>query len=262
MKKEQTDLKMYCVLCKKSVLGFDHHCAWLNTCIGSRQYPFFLMLTFLGLLTNGLHLAVVGILLFRDSDFVEAKAEDVLGDVIVLYVYLGIQAFMAFGATFSFGTLASFHVRLQFLGYGTYQFLINKRKQQREKEYERASRADYDEITFKERVNGVCGCCFKEKEDAASRMTLEVSRVDSVVMKSNMVSGDNDKFDVDLNEENYNQKAPAELIEDLKTKDEENEETKQEEEKEEVKINEETFKTSGAVAEEKKKEESVAKEEV
>ena len=26
----------------RSVLGLDHHCVWLNTCIGSKNYPYFL----------------------------------------------------------------------------------------------------------------------------------------------------------------------------------------------------------------------------
>lgn len=33
--------------CRKSVLGLDHHCMWLNTCVGKRNYfIFFLLITF------------------------------------------------------------------------------------------------------------------------------------------------------------------------------------------------------------------------
>ena len=38
----------YCGTCRKSVLGLDHHCTWLNTCIGRRNYLPFLVLVFVG----------------------------------------------------------------------------------------------------------------------------------------------------------------------------------------------------------------------
>jgi palmitoyltransferase len=39
----------YCGTCKKMVLGLDHHCSWLNTCIGRRNYVPFISLVFVGL---------------------------------------------------------------------------------------------------------------------------------------------------------------------------------------------------------------------
>ncbi|KAH9257959.1 hypothetical protein BASA81_003978 [Batrachochytrium salamandrivorans] len=38
----------YCAACKKSVPGIDHHCLWLNTCVGSRTYFSFYLLSLLG----------------------------------------------------------------------------------------------------------------------------------------------------------------------------------------------------------------------
>lgn len=31
----------HCKLCMKCVQGFDHHCRWLNMCIGERNYKIF-----------------------------------------------------------------------------------------------------------------------------------------------------------------------------------------------------------------------------
>lgn len=40
----------YCACCRKLVPGLDHHCLWLNTCIGARNYVNFLCICFSGLL--------------------------------------------------------------------------------------------------------------------------------------------------------------------------------------------------------------------
>jgi hypothetical protein len=45
----------HCSVCDKCVVGFDHHCRWLNVCVGSRTYkPFIAFVTFvlLSLLLN------------------------------------------------------------------------------------------------------------------------------------------------------------------------------------------------------------------
>ena len=38
----------YCAQCRKCVWGLDHHCPWLNTCIGRRNYPTFFALGVFG----------------------------------------------------------------------------------------------------------------------------------------------------------------------------------------------------------------------
>lgn len=51
----------YCATCHKSVEGLDHHCLWLNTCIGSKNYIPFFILVLSGFLQTGLQ-AVIGVL--------------------------------------------------------------------------------------------------------------------------------------------------------------------------------------------------------
>ena len=34
----------HCRTCGKCVQNFDHHCKWLNTCVGTKNYRYFLIL--------------------------------------------------------------------------------------------------------------------------------------------------------------------------------------------------------------------------
>ena len=35
------EISMHCKFCDKCVMGFDHHCHWLNTCVGKENYEYF-----------------------------------------------------------------------------------------------------------------------------------------------------------------------------------------------------------------------------
>lgn len=48
----------HCQACQKCVIGFDHHCLWLNCCIGRRNYTPFLTLLALSVLLFSMHLTV------------------------------------------------------------------------------------------------------------------------------------------------------------------------------------------------------------
>lgn len=41
----QVPTSRYCAICAQNTLGMDHHCLWLNCCIGRRNYQSFLLLS-------------------------------------------------------------------------------------------------------------------------------------------------------------------------------------------------------------------------
>lgn len=51
-------LSRHCLICDKCVVDFDHHCKWLNNCIGAANYRYFLGLIASTALLIGLQLAV------------------------------------------------------------------------------------------------------------------------------------------------------------------------------------------------------------
>jgi hypothetical protein len=48
----------FCGACRKTVSGLDHHCNWLNTCVGRRNYVPFICVVFIGATQSILQTAV------------------------------------------------------------------------------------------------------------------------------------------------------------------------------------------------------------
>lgn len=125
----------HCMRCNKCVIGFDHHCRWLNNCIGSRNYKAFV--TFLGFtwlvmlfnLCIGIY-HMVQYLAHRDAfnaqllsiyDTLDAKDQQGIFSAIVILVVLN---FLAFGLL---SHLVGIHIILTVDGVTTYQRILNLR---------------------------------------------------------------------------------------------------------------------------------------
>ena len=105
----------HCSVCRRCVLKMDHHCIWMNACVGYRNYRYFLLtLWFLAL--GCVHTAVTaGFLLFRYEERRTLQA-----NVRVLYCFV-----MAVAVGAALLVLLLFHVYLVLRGQTTIEFFAD-----------------------------------------------------------------------------------------------------------------------------------------
>jgi hypothetical protein len=122
--------------CNKCVDTFDHHCPWLNTCVGRKNYPHFI-----GLLCSVFALTTVHISAFVHSGVRQIWVQsqrDQLADVYgglsslaygIILIILGVLIAPAMMLVFQ---LLSFHLGLIRRGMTTYEFIMAQRKKEKE----------------------------------------------------------------------------------------------------------------------------------
>jgi hypothetical protein len=115
----------HCSVCRKCVVGFDHHCVYINTCIGSRNYPLFIALLTCSILLVVTQLIIAGFAVDRlrtRGDTARALVVAVLSIPPLLQLVC-----MVF--------LASFHSYLFCKGLRTYEWLQQWFSQQSAQRY-------------------------------------------------------------------------------------------------------------------------------
>lgn len=129
----------HCSVCNKCIDKFDHHCKWLNHCIGGRNYPAFLICVITAVVAS---LLVVGISvleiiyyhtdpgllsIFPDRQNGTAPSVTYLPDS----VFLGVVSVLALLAATTAGLLLHlclFHCYISLLGITTYEYIRNYRQ--------------------------------------------------------------------------------------------------------------------------------------
>lgn len=131
----------HCSLCNKCVDRFDHHCKWLNNCVGRKNYAAFIASVITALLlsalTFGLCLTDI-ILFFKNTHYLSMPAQDFINctfmsDVssnncrtsIAFLIFLIILGVSALAIACPLLHLCCFHVYISILGVSTYEYMVN-----------------------------------------------------------------------------------------------------------------------------------------
>ncbi|BFZ12890.1 hypothetical protein BsWGS_15928 [Bradybaena similaris] len=141
----------HCSACNKCVAGFDHHCRWLNNCVGDRNYKWFFA-TLLFAIMASLIVTCVGLTLFigfftdKSNGRIFQVYKDAIGSdepaslemfqkPVADAVFLTFDVITVVLALIAFGFLVhltQFHIWLIYKGMSTYDFIVREREKNSE----------------------------------------------------------------------------------------------------------------------------------
>lgn len=108
----------HCGQCNRCTEGFDHHCKWLNNCIGDKNYRLFIVLVVV------LSLDKVFILFFVVNSLIDSYSNEEFG-LFAGLILLATETCCVLGFCLN---LLIFHIYLKCVGITTYQYLLRRRE--------------------------------------------------------------------------------------------------------------------------------------
>ena len=126
----------HCRYCDKCVVGFDHHCVWLNTCIGSKNYHWF----FTTVLSSALFTVTSTVLSlalliesFNTPDRIAALSYFTPITIHGVQALLLLSVIVFSGWSAMVCQLGGFHIYLVSRGISTYDFIVEQQQKSAER---------------------------------------------------------------------------------------------------------------------------------
>ena len=128
----------HCKKCNKCVNSFDHHCNWLNNCIGKTNYPFFYALLIV-LIFDLFFIGGVGIYIYIYASIEKKKK--------LVYIFNLIFNFIDLIIGINLSYLFVIHSYFIYKGISTYEYILSKENNNNNKENQNGNKSE--EINLK-----------------------------------------------------------------------------------------------------------------
>ena len=191
----------HCKTCDKCIKNFDHHCNWLNNCVGKYNYGYFYLLVFI-IIFYCLIISSCGLFLFFKADKQRKK------NYKLILIIIG--SLINFVISLNFISLFSFHSYFIYKGITTYEYILRKEVKNSSELRSEQNSFSIDEInknqlTNKNIKNTIKSTkkIFKDKEEDKQKKKKK-----DKLEKSDEVNFFDQKKEI-ISLDNYNYKLPA-----------------------------------------------------
>ena len=197
----------HCRYCDKCVVGFDHHCVWLNTCIGSKNYPWFfttVLASALFTITSTVLSIALVIESFNTPDRISSLSYYTPITLHGVQALLLLSVLVFLGWTAMVCQLGGFHIYLVYRGISTYDFIVEQQQKSTERNKQKELKLLEKQsgiTTTTPAANDCCGGC--DGCDKPQKPTSPTGQIDShqsneyaqLASQNNLSAGPSPGFD-------------------------------------------------------------------